>query len=165
VTKFLTSGDGSIQQGGENHTARVARSEERERSSSQSVRARIRATQGECQSAFEVFVTTALAEESTLESGTCHKKGPGSFEPRAYTKQPSAPSRAVLNLSTKSRLLSVIPAQAGIQAVFELEPEPNLDAGFRRHDELSLRLKRGISTIPERDIKSGSVLFFHTAIR
>jgi hypothetical protein len=35
----------------------------------------------------------------------------------------------------------VIPANAGIQAIFELKPQPNLDAGFHRHDELSLHLK------------------------
>jgi len=37
--------------------------------------------------------------------------------------------------------------------LFILKPKTNLDAGFRRHDELSLRLKGGISSIPERDIK------------
>jgi hypothetical protein len=36
---------------------------------------------------------------------------------------------------------SVIPAEAGIQAVLEVEPKTNLDAGVRRHDEHSLRLK------------------------
>jgi hypothetical protein len=36
---------------------------------------------------------------------------------------------------------SVIPAEAGIQAVLEVEPKTNLDAGVRRHDELLLRLK------------------------
>ncbi|HEV8724396.1 MAG TPA: hypothetical protein VGW77_27580 [Candidatus Binatia bacterium] len=41
----------------------------------------------------------------------------------------------------KSTLVPVIPAQAGIQAVFELELKTNLDAGVRRHDELLLRLK------------------------
>ena len=41
----------------------------------------------------------------------------------------------------KSTLVSVIPAEAGIQAVLEVEPKTNLDAGVRRHDELSLRLK------------------------
>jgi len=41
----------------------------------------------------------------------------------------------------KSTLDPVIPAEAGIQAVFELELKTNLDAGVRRHDELSLRLK------------------------
>jgi len=41
----------------------------------------------------------------------------------------------------KSTFVSVIPAEAGIQAVLELEPKTNLDAGVRRHDELSLRLK------------------------
>jgi hypothetical protein len=40
-----------------------------------------------------------------------------------------------------STLLSVIPAHAGIHAQFELAPRLNLDAGERRHDELSLRLK------------------------
>jgi len=37
----------------------------------------------------------------------------------------------------------VIPAEAGIQTVFELELKTNLDAGVRRHDEHSLRLKAG----------------------
>ena len=57
----------------------------------------------------------------------------------------------------KSTSVSVFPAHAGIQALLELAPRTNLDAGVRRHDELSLRLKhalrllegRGISTIPE----------------
>jgi hypothetical protein len=35
----------------------------------------------------------------------------------------------------KSTLIPVIPAEAGIQAVFELELKMNLDAGVRRHDE------------------------------
>jgi hypothetical protein len=35
----------------------------------------------------------------------------------------------------KSTLIPVIPAEAGIQAVFELELKANLDAGVRRHDE------------------------------
>jgi len=35
----------------------------------------------------------------------------------------------------------VIPAQAGIQAVFEPELKANLDAGVRRHDKLLLHLK------------------------
>jgi hypothetical protein len=35
-----------------------------------------------------------------------------------------------------STLVPVIPAEAGIQAVLELEPKTNLDAGVRRHDEL-----------------------------
>jgi hypothetical protein len=39
------------------------------------------------------------------------------------------------------RDLLVIPVEAGIQAVFELELKTNLDAGVRRHDEHSLRLK------------------------
>jgi hypothetical protein len=52
----------------------------------------------------------------------------------------------------KSTLIPVIPAEAGIQAGFELEPKTNLDAGLRRHDELSLRLK-ATDFIPERDIK------------
>jgi hypothetical protein len=41
----------------------------------------------------------------------------------------------------KSTPISVIPAEAGIQAVSELEHKTNLDAGVRRHDELSLRLE------------------------
>jgi hypothetical protein len=53
----------------------------------------------------------------------------------------SSKPRGSESVDYKSTLLSVIPAQAGIQAVFELEPEPNLDAGFHRHYELSLRLK------------------------
>jgi hypothetical protein len=40
-----------------------------------------------------------------------------------------------------SILVPVIPAEAGIRAVFALELKTNLDAGVRRHDELSLRLK------------------------
>jgi hypothetical protein len=58
------------------------------------------------------------------------------------TEQASALSRGILNLLDGNRLLFlVIPAEAGIQAVFELDPETNLDTGLRRHDELSLRLK------------------------
>jgi hypothetical protein len=34
-----------------------------------------------------------------------------------------------------------IPAEAGIQAVFDRELKANLDAGVRRHDEHSLRQK------------------------
>ncbi|MGN6716181.1 MAG: hypothetical protein ACTHLX_02185, partial [Candidatus Binatia bacterium] len=45
--------------------------------------------------------------------------------------------------------VSVIPAHAGIQAVFVFGPRANLDAGLRRHDKSSLRL----NTIPEGDIK------------
>jgi hypothetical protein len=41
----------------------------------------------------------------------------------------------------KSTLAPVIPAEAGIQAVFEHELKTNLDAGVRRHDELSPRVK------------------------
>jgi hypothetical protein len=41
----------------------------------------------------------------------------------------------------KSTPVSVIPAHAGIQVLFELAPRINLDAGLRRHDESSLRLK------------------------
>jgi hypothetical protein len=41
----------------------------------------------------------------------------------------------------KSTLVPVIPAEAGIQAVLDREVKTNLDAGVRRHDELSLRLK------------------------
>jgi hypothetical protein len=36
----------------------------------------------------------------------------------------------------KSILVPVIPAEAGIQAALELEPQTNLDAGVRRHDKL-----------------------------
>jgi len=39
------------------------------------------------------------------------------------------------------------PRKAGIQALFELKPKTNLDAGVRRHDELSLRLKHALSTV------------------
>jgi hypothetical protein len=35
-----------------------------------------------------------------------------------------------------STLVPVIPAEAGIQAVLELEPKTNLGAGVRQHDEL-----------------------------
>jgi hypothetical protein len=44
-------------------------------------------------------------------------------------------------VDSKSPLIPVIPAKAGIQAFLELEQETNLHAGVRRHDELSLRLK------------------------
>jgi hypothetical protein len=37
--------------------------------------------------------------------------------------------------------IPVIPAEAGIQAIFGIEPQTNLDAGFHRHDELWIRLK------------------------
>jgi len=47
----------------------------------------------------------------------------------------------------KSTLVSVIPAEAGIQAVFELELKTNLDARVRGHDELSLRLKSALSAV------------------
>jgi len=40
----------------------------------------------------------------------------------------------------ESSSCSVFPAEAGIQAGFELAPKTNLDAGVRRHDEASLRL-------------------------
>ena len=40
----------------------------------------------------------------------------------------------------KSTPVPVIPAHAGIQALFELAARINLDAGLRRHDEPSLRL-------------------------
>jgi hypothetical protein len=49
----------------------------------------------------------------------------------------------------KSTLIPVIPAEAGIQAVFEREPRTNLDAGLA-----GMTSPEGeISTIPERDIK------------
>jgi hypothetical protein len=35
----------------------------------------------------------------------------------------------------------VIPAQAGIQVFFALPTKPKMDAGLRRHDKSSLRLK------------------------
>jgi hypothetical protein len=47
-----------------------------------------------------------------------------------------------------STLLFVIPAHAGIHAQFELGPTLNLDAGERRHDELSLRLKAWDFSLP-----------------
>jgi hypothetical protein len=66
-------------------------------------------------------------------------------------------------LDRKSTLVPVLPAEVGIQAVFDLELKSNPDAGVRRNDKLSLRLKHalssttvegaGISTIPERDFK------------
>jgi hypothetical protein len=34
-------------------------------------------------------------------------------------------------------LVPVIPAEAGIQAVFGFELKTNLDAGVRRHDEIA----------------------------
>jgi hypothetical protein len=68
------------------------------------------------------------------------------------TERPSALSRGVVDW--KSTLVSVVPAEAGIQAGFELELEKtNLDAGFRRNDELSLRLKARDFNHPEGDIK------------
>jgi hypothetical protein len=39
-------------------------------------------------------------------------------------------------VDSKSTLIRVIPAEAGIQAVFELDPKTNLDAGRGRHDDL-----------------------------
>jgi len=47
-------------------------------------------------------------------------------------------------VDSKWTLIPVIPAEAGIQAVFELEPKTNLDAGRRRHDEPSLLLKHAL---------------------
>jgi len=41
----------------------------------------------------------------------------------------------------KSTLLSVIPAQAGIQVFFDLVASAKMDAGLRRHDKTSLLLK------------------------
>jgi hypothetical protein len=52
----------------------------------------------------------------------------------------SKPSHSEL-IDWKSTLLSVIPAETRIQAVFEPELKTNRDAGVRRHDEPSLRLK------------------------
>jgi hypothetical protein len=52
----------------------------------------------------------------------------------------------------KSTLAPVIPAEAGIQAVFEHELKTNLDAGVRRHDELSPRVKAKDLDDPEREI-------------
>ena len=48
-------------------------------------------------------------------------------------------------VDSKSILIPVIPAEAGIQAFFELEQKTNLDAGVRRHDELYCARIRGIS--------------------
>ena len=48
----------------------------------------------------------------------------------------------------KSTSVSVIPAHAGIQAVFVFGPGANLDAGVRRHDKLSLRLKARDFNLP-----------------
>ena len=60
----------------------------------------------------------------------------------------------ILAWSTESRLFSVFPAHAGIQAGFELEPKTNLDAGFHRHDELSLCLQHALSSVEgARDFK------------
>jgi len=47
----------------------------------------------------------------------------------------------------------VIPAQAGIQVFFSLPTKPKMDAGLRRHDKSSFRLRGGTSTIPKRDIR------------
>jgi len=48
----------------------------------------------------------------------------------AATEQPSAPKpRGFQFVDWKSILVSVIPAEAGIQAVLEVEPKTNLDAG------------------------------------
>jgi hypothetical protein len=47
----------------------------------------------------------------------------------------SAPTRGILELlNWKLTLFPVIPAEAGIQAVFERKLKRNLDAGFHRHD-------------------------------
>jgi len=55
----------------------------------------------------------------------------------------------------KSTLIPVIPAEAGIQVVFEREPKTNLDAGPEfilsaskgQHDELALHLKPALSKV------------------
>ncbi len=41
----------------------------------------------------------------------------------------------------KSTLLFVIPAEAGIQVFFGLPTKPKMDAGLRRHNKFSLRLR------------------------
>jgi hypothetical protein len=61
---------------------------------------------------------------------------------------PSFKSHYTSSVDWKSTLIPVIPAEAGIQAVFEREPRTNLDAGLRRHDELSLRLKARFQPFP-----------------
>jgi hypothetical protein len=53
----------------------------------------------------------------------------------------SSPSRGILNSATEVDSCYVIPADAGIQAVLDRELKTNLDAGVRRHDELSLHLR------------------------
>jgi len=45
----------------------------------------------------------------------------------------------------KSTLPSVIPAQAGIQVFFGLAARAKMDAGLRRNDESSIRLKHVLS--------------------
>jgi len=52
-----------------------------------------------------------------------------------------------------SVLVSVIPAEAEIQAILEPESKTNLDAGSRRHDKLSLSSSRGFSTIVRRRLE------------
>lgn len=54
----------------------------------------------------------------------------------------------------KPAQVSVLPAKAGIQAILALESKVNLDAGFRRHDKIPLRLKHVLSAVEEaRDSK------------
>jgi hypothetical protein len=66
---------------------------------------------------------------------------------------PQLQAEGVPNWSTgSSTLIPVIPAKAGIQAVFDLELKLNLDAGVRRHDKL--RLKARDFDDPERILNS-----------
>jgi ABC-type nitrate/sulfonate/bicarbonate transport system substrate-binding protein len=55
----------------------------------------------------------------------------------------------MIMIGRKPTHVSVIPAQAGIQAIPALEPKVNLDAGLRRHDKSSLRLKRVLTAAEE----------------
>ena len=77
------------------------------------------------------------------------------FKPASYDC--GRTRRELSNLGTKLRAsevigwkatpLPVIPAEAGIQAVFEFKMKTNLDAGIRRHDERSLCLKHARSGV------------------
>jgi len=60
----------------------------------------------------------------------------------------------ILAWSTESRLFFCLPTRTEIQAGFELERKTNLDAGFHRHDELSLCLRHALSSVEgARDFK------------
>ena len=52
----------------------------------------------------------------------------------------------------KSTLSFVIPAQAGIQVFLGLAALAKMDAGLRRHDKSTLRLKASDFNVPERYI-------------